>query len=111
MTKQILSIVADGRANNGGRREGSGRKSKAEELGLVALLDECWSIASRRACILSLAKKAKAGDIEATKLLLAYTYGKPKEQITIEGDLTATIVRLPIKQTQDEWQQQQPNSE
>jgi len=95
----------------GGKPGRSGRKSKAEEMGLQALLNRCWTLTDRQNCIAALARKAETGDIEATKLLMAYTYGKPKEQITIDGDLTATIVRLPVKQTQDEWQQGQSNNE
>ncbi len=78
-------------------------------MGLAALLDSCWTLADRRACLTALASKATEGDLEATKLLMAYTYGKPKEQIQIDGEITATIVRLPVKQTQDEWQQQSNN--
>jgi hypothetical protein len=84
--------MADGRANNGGRRPGSGRKSKAEEAGLQALLTECWSESDRKACIRELAKKAKAGQMAAIELLLAYAYGKPKEPKVHSGELTVKSV-------------------
>lgn len=77
--------MSDGRAKNGGKRTGSGRKSKAEELGLQQLLDECWTTDDRRACLKALAKEARLGDKEATKLLMAYAYGKPKERHEITG--------------------------
>lgn len=69
---------------HGGRRPGSGRKSKAEELGLVALLNECATEADRKACIRQLAKDCKSKDFherhESRKLLLSYIYGKPTEK-------------------------------
>lgn len=68
----------------GGKKGRSGRKSKAEELGLVALLDKCATKADREACIKQLAKDCKSLDFherhESRKLLLAYIYGKPTEK-------------------------------
>lgn len=98
------------KGQSGGKKGRSGRKSKAEEMGLAALLDRCWTLADRELCLTTLAEKAARGDLEATKLLLAYTYGKPKEQITFEGEITATIVRMPaVSQSREEWQQQSNN--
>jgi hypothetical protein len=72
-----------GKNGHGGKRTNAGRKSKAEELGLHSLLDECWTEADRRACVKKLAQDAKSRDFkqrhEARKLLLAYAFGKPKE--------------------------------
>lgn len=81
-------------------------------MGLAALLNECFTLDERKQLIKALVKSALRApliDMEAAKLLLAYTFGKPKEQVQIEGDITATIVRLPVKQARDEWQQQQNN--
>jgi hypothetical protein len=64
----------------------SGRKSKAEEMGLAALLDECWTVEQRKKCIKQLAKNAEAGDMDSIKLLLSYTFGKPKESVDLTGD-------------------------
>jgi hypothetical protein len=64
----------------GGIKGRSGRKSKAEEMGLASLLDRCWTKADREKCIKSLARQAAAGEIEAVKLLMAYTYGRPTEK-------------------------------
>lgn len=67
----------------GGARGRSGRKSKAEEMGLQALLDKCWTQADREACIRTLARQAKSplndSYMDAVKLLMAYCFGKPKE--------------------------------
>ena len=65
-------------------RSGRGRKSKAEEMGLKRLLDDCWTHDQRRECITTLATMASGGDIEAIKLLMAYTFGKPKESVQME---------------------------
>lgn len=64
-------------------------------MGLQALLDRCWTPADRRACIAQLAKEAKAGNLEAIKLLMAYTYGKPierKEHAGKDGEPIRVIV-------------------
>lgn len=71
--------MADGRKNNGGKRSGAGRKPKRIEVGLPLLLDKCWTESQREECIQKLAEKAATGDMEAIKLLMAYTYGKPRE--------------------------------
>jgi len=72
------------RPNTGGARVGSGRKSKAEELGLVALLDKCFDKQARERCLLKLAEDCESIEFpvrhESRKLLLAYTFGKPTEK-------------------------------
>ena len=76
------------RGNSGGKKGRSGRKSKAEEMGLQALLAECWTEADRKACIRALAERAKKGikfDMEAVKLLMAYAYGRPVERKEVTG--------------------------
>lgn len=75
-----------GVAGKGGQKGRSGRKTKAEEMGLTALLDKCWTAADREKCIRSLAKNAASGDMDAIKLLMSYTFGKPRESV----DLTHT---------------------
>jgi len=71
--------------NSGGKRGRSGRKSKAAEMGLQALLDYAWPPAQRAACIQKLVAMAEAGNLDAAKLLLAYTFGKPPEHITVNS--------------------------
>lgn len=100
--------MADLRKKNGGKRPNSGRKSKAEELGLTALLDECWTPVSRKATIKKLASLARYGNLEAIKILMAYTFGKPKETVAIEGELQHSIIRVPVKAaSREEWERQQ----
>ena len=48
--------------NSGGKKGRSGRRSKAEEMGLVALFNECVSDAARRACLEQLAKDCQSED-------------------------------------------------
>ena len=67
-----------------GAKGRSGRKSKAEEMGLVALLNKCWTATDREKCIRSLAANANAGDMDSIKLLLSYTFGKPKETVDMK---------------------------
>lgn len=75
----------------GGQKGRSGRKPKHVELGLPALLDKCWTVAQREECIRGLAEQAKAGNMEAIKLLMAYTYGKPTERHQHSGENGAPI--------------------
>lgn len=79
----------------GGKKGASGRKSKAEEMGLKALLDKCWTEADREACVKALAKSARnplsSDFMDASKLLMGYAFGKPTEHkdITSNGESIA----------------------
>lgn len=65
----------------GGKKGRSGRKSKAEEMGLSNLLDRVWKTKDREAVIQALNVKALEGNEKAAALLLSYAYGKPTERI------------------------------
>jgi len=69
----------------GGKKGRSGRKSKAEEMGLVALLNKCWTRKDREDCITKLAEAAKdplsSDRMDACKLLMSYSFGKPTEKV------------------------------
>lgn len=54
-------------------------------MGLLALLDKCWSAPDRENCVLHLAELANSGDMDAIKLLFNYTFGKPKETREVSG--------------------------
>ncbi len=64
----------------GGKREGSGRKPKVNEVKLVESMDaisvpdEIWR---------ALLYKCKQGDTGALKLWLSYRYGLPRQQVDI----------------------------
>ena len=64
----------------GGKREGSGRKPKVNEVKLVESMDaisvpdEIWK---------ALLYKCKQGDTGALKLWLSYRYGLPRQQIDV----------------------------
>ena len=79
------------RGQNGGKRPDAGRKSRAEEMGLMRLLNECWTLAQRERVIRKLAALASKGDIEAIKLLMAYAFGKPTEKHQHSGDVNAPL--------------------
>lgn len=70
----------------GGARPGAGRKSNAEKLGIVALLDQCWTVESRQKVIDKLIERAEMGDLEAAKLLFAYRFGKPRQAVDVTVD-------------------------
>ena len=72
--------------NHGGRRNGSGRKSKAVELGLPALIDEVTGPDGKKDVIKKLFEKAKEGSFLHAQLFLAYSFGKPTEDIDITSN-------------------------
>lgn len=65
---------------SGGARANAGRPPKSSEEELQDLLKKGWSRKQRLEAIKKVANRASLGDLEATKLLMAYTYGKPKER-------------------------------
>jgi len=81
-------------SERGGARRGAGRKSKAEEMGLAKLLDQCFTPADRAEVFMSLAEMAKARDLKAIELLLAYTYGKPVQRQEHSGSIDAYFIDI-----------------
>lgn len=78
--------MEDGRKNNGGAREGAGRRPKADEIKVIEQMDavlvpeRVWE---------SLAKRVKEGETNAIKTWLQYRFGMPKqiiEQTNINPD-------------------------
>lgn len=79
--------MADGRVNNGGKRDGAGRKSKAKEeqvrrLGIAAIEKTYGSLEEYYEYI---AKESKES-FPHLKLLQEYVFGKPKEVVQIETE-------------------------
>lgn len=76
--------------NHGGKREGAGRKAKADELKMIEAMDailipdEAWGL---------LAEKVKEKDTQAIKLWLAYRYGQPQAFTEISGIDTVEIIQ------------------
>jgi hypothetical protein len=66
----------DKRKNNGGKREGAGRKSKSEEMQLIEMLNKHID---KNEAIKVLKAKIDEGDFKALQLYMNYMYGKPKE--------------------------------
>lgn len=83
--------MADERKNNGGAREGAGRKPKADELKLIETMDailipeSVWS---------SLADKVESGDTNAIKTWLSYRYGMPKQTIDQKTELKIPTIDM-----------------
>ena len=69
-----------------------GRKSKAYTQGLNWLLQQAFTEEDRIEVIEMLVRRAKAEDLEATKILLAYTFGKPKEYHEHTGGVLIRII-------------------
>jgi len=77
--------MADERRNNGGKREGSGRRPKADE---IALIDNMDKVAVPQDVWKLLYDKCQDGDTQAIKAWLQYRYGMPKQvtDITSNGE-------------------------
>ena len=75
----------DKRKNNGGKREGAGRKSKSEEMQLIEMLNKHID---KDEAIKVLKSKIDEGDFKALQLYMNYMYGKPKEtkDVTINAE-------------------------
>jgi hypothetical protein len=72
----------DNRKNNGGARQGAGRKPKADEIKLIERLD---SIIDKDEALSKLGELVAKADIRALQLYLSYRYGKPKESIDLNS--------------------------
>jgi len=72
----------DNRKNNGGARQGAGRKPKADEIKLIERLD---AIIDSDEALNQLGKLVAKGDLRAIQLYLSYRYGKPKESIDLNS--------------------------
>jgi len=79
----------------GGKREGAGRKTKADELRLSAIMDDIGNTAEVLEVLFKQAKNPK--NTSDRQLWLAYKYGKPKESVQIDGDMTIGITRRIVK--------------
>lgn len=75
----------------GGKREGAGRKPKAQEVKLIEKMDavmapsEVWE---------ALAGKVKEKDTQAIKTWLGYRYGMPKQTVNQQGRIEVKNVVL-----------------
>jgi len=69
----------DGRKNNGGKREGAGRKPKTEEQKVVEALKPYEEKA-----LAALEGGLEDGQGWAVKLFMQYYYGVPKQKIEVE---------------------------
>ncbi len=82
--------------NHGGKRENSGRKTKAEEMGLPKLIEDVIGEKGKKALVQKLYDKAVTkGDVKAITLLMAYIFGKPSDSGTLpvsEDDIESITI-------------------
>jgi hypothetical protein len=72
--------------NRGGARENAGRKPKSEELALIARLSPMDDKALKL-----LNDKLDEGDMAALKMFMEYRWSKPRQEVSVDGDLTLSI--------------------
>jgi 2-phosphoglycerate kinase len=82
----------------GGKREGAGRKSKAEELGLPLLIEEVIGVDGKAELIRKIWHEAKKGSFQHQQLLAHYMFGKPQDKIDlkVEGEINHIITGMEI---------------
>jgi len=79
--------MADGRKNNTGKiGNNGGRPPKADELALIARLSPMDDLALKL-----LNDKLEEGDMAALKMFMEYRWSKPKQEVSVDGDLLLSI--------------------
>lgn len=76
-------------SKHGGKREGAGRKSKADELALIEKMD---AILAPESVWKAVAAKVSEGDMQASKLWLSYRYGQPQAFTELSGNVEITNI-------------------
>ena len=67
-------------SKHGGKREGAGRRSKADEIKLIERID---NVIDQDKAMQKLGELVMDGNMQAVKLYFEYRYGKPKESIDL----------------------------
>jgi hypothetical protein len=70
----------------GGAREGAGRKPKTDEIALIERLSPMDDLA-----LSLLNDKLEEGDMTALKMFMEYRWSKPKQEVSIDGDLNFKV--------------------
>ncbi len=93
------------KGNSGGKKGRSGRKSKAEELGVQEWFDKNLSNNSRVKILNRLVEIAEGDDpkaaVSAATMLFNYSFGKPTEKHEVAGkgggpiETIATVIVIP----------------
>ena len=79
--------MEDGRKNNSGTLGNKGgRPPKSEELALIARLSPMDDLALKL-----LNDKLEEGDMSALKMFMEYRWSKPKQEVSVDGDLNFRI--------------------
>ena len=90
----------DKRINNGGARQGAGRKSKAAEQKLIENLTPMNSMALE-----SLEKGLEKKEQWAVKLFFEYFYGKPQQRVDVtSNEETLNMPVITFVETDTEYQ-------
>jgi hypothetical protein len=72
--------------NRGGSRENAGRKRKSDEIALIERLSPMDDLALKL-----LNDKLEEGDMAALKMFMEYRWSKPKQEVSVDGDLLLSI--------------------
>lgn len=82
---------------HGGKREGSGRKPKFAENELKEQILKATGETGLTEVWAKLFQEAKKGSIPHINTLLNYYYGKPKESLQVDGDMSIVLTRKVLK--------------
>jgi hypothetical protein len=84
--------MAGVKGKSGGFREGGGRKTKADELGLPKLIEDVIGEVGKKELIQKIFSQAKSGSFPHQQLIMNYSFGKPIEKVEVKG-LTINLNR------------------
>lgn len=89
---------------HGGTRNNSGRKSRAEEMGLPTLVEQVIGEDGKKTLLEKIFSKAKEGSFLHQQLLMNYIFGKPTDKldVTSKGDKIETTKEIVFRNYADQ---------
>lgn len=99
MNNQFISIM-DKRKNNGGKREGAGRKPKAVEKTIQEYTEPHIAEAVERVVKVMKTAKKDSDILAAAKILMEYNWGRPKQQTDVTTN--GKDINIPLSTWADE---------
>lgn len=86
--------MAGKKGKSGGKREGSGRKTLAEEMELPKLLESTIGETGKETLIKKVYNEAIKGSFQDRQMLMHYLFGKPTDKV----DMTSGGEKLPASE-------------
>lgn len=89
------------KTGRGGKRHGAGRKSSAVEDNVKVVIQRALDVSGGESAMTEvwqkIIEKAKAGSDKHAQILLNYVYGKPVDNINVQGGMVLNFTRKVVK--------------